>query len=340
MRRPSPLLILGLLLLVAPLAAPAQRATGPFDHAVTAAEMITSVIKKAELRRVSGDRQIVLLWQDQPKNVNALAEELGHKLPLHTIAVAQLTAPYERSVSSLHKTWPGVVSIVAIGLHPDTLQLLSYWSRAHGVLTIGAGDDVDPLSVGLELDGRKIYCSTPAQSAENVTVAASVCRPLPKSRTVLPGSATDIIENTRLLGDHVRRRKSLNSWTSPVKPKIRNALYGYARAIQHEIGVRPTEGELEGSFNGGRAGKYPFLPYYQLGRALYLLGNCPAALPALKESQRQNVFITVDPERTALPKLIDICTRQRATLVGQWTFSPSRERYWRLWELSTLTGSE
>lgn len=333
--------VLALALATTPMAAaatPVQDASA-FAHPATAADMIESVIDNATLRTVSGRRpQIVVLWQDQAQNVDALATQVRQKLPKFDVLVVSLIPPYEKKLNELGRH---TVCVITVGLSPDVVQLVSYWSRRQNVLTVGAEADVDPLSVGLQLEGQStlIYCSSTALADEGVRVQFLPCRPLPVDRTMVPGK--DPNDNSRLSRVHARRREHLNLW-DPLPNERRQNVYEYARMIQHEIGLRPKEEWINGPFFGQRP-RYPFLPYYQLGRAFYLLGNCHAALPALIESQKQNLATSVAPEKTTLPQLITTC-RERTkaasafpTIAEPWTFTAARAPYWRLWDTPAAT---
>jgi hypothetical protein len=324
MARPGPLSLVLSLLAAMPLAAQER----PFENVDTAAAMIKTVIDNATLRPVSGKRQLLVLWQEEPGNVEQLGRELRRILPDYTTSVAT-----EEAIGSL-KTRASLVSVVAVGLSPDTLQLLSYQSRALGLLTIGAEADIDPLSVGLELEGTLIHCSATALAAERVAVKFRPCRELPVERTEVPDPLDkDIIRKTTLHSSYAERRQQLNGWKSPVPPNekaLRAKLLAFARTIQHEIGVKPKEEWIPGPFSGNRA-RYPFLPFYQLGRVFYLLDRCNAALPALQESEKRNLAASVAPEKAELARLLAECGRKQAALTGPVTFTASRERYWRIW---------
>lgn len=58
----------------------------------------------------------------------------------------------------------------------------------------------------------------------------------------------------------------------------------------------------------------PYLPYYYLGQALFQTGDCPGALEAWAESERQGVVLEQDEERASLEQGRTACRQRAAAL--------------------------
>src|SRR5437016_4867485 len=126
---------------------------GEFDNAQATANAVRNLLAGAMLRPISGDLHLVVIWQSvQPANLSQLVAAFQGTL---NFTITEKGLPSQRRFKSVVEeifTDRRLAVVFAVDLEPDALQMISYYARRSGVLTIGSDEDVDPIGVGIRIN--------------------------------------------------------------------------------------------------------------------------------------------------------------------------------------------
>jgi hypothetical protein len=267
------------LFLLAALAAP--RAFGA-DHVAPDkfAEVMLKLLDSEQSRtaRVGGNAfEIVVVYPFAGSHDSALAivSALEKRRGSRAFTVRGIAAP--ANCKDLLEPHPGIGAIVAADLSRDCVRNLFPIARKARALTISTRkEDVQPLSMGIvsERGQVQVYRSDVALEKEGVVLSRDIKA---VTRNVAP---LDYYENYR----EAVRAMDFGDWEEA------------ARRLQAAIDRNSVEGEtvlIYGMRNE------PYLPFFNLGKALFNLHDYNNALPAFNESLRQGAVKKTQQAKSA-----------------------------------------